>query len=95
MSSYNKTTWDWKSLLLTFILLMIIAGCMNGSDPEGTEKVLREQGYTEIQTQGYRWFAGGRDEHRVTEFTALSPAGYKVTGVVTKSFFRGSTIRLD
>lgn len=74
-----------------FAIILVAIGC---DDPNGSERVLRQSGYTNIKAGGYRYIYNGNDDY-VTEFSATSPNGEKVTGVVTYSWGKGRTIRLD
>lgn len=64
------------------------------TDPEGAKQTLLRNGYIDIRMQGYSWFGCAESDNYATEFTAKSPAGYQVHGVVCSSIFgKGSTIR--
>lgn len=65
------------------------------TDKSGAIKTLENQGYTDIQITGYRWFMSGRDDVYSTGFKARSPNGKDVSGAVTSGIFKGSTIRFD
>lgn len=78
------------ALLLT---LAALAGC---TEPERATQVLAAQGYSEIQITGYDAFACSKDDTYHTGFTAKSPVGVRVKGVVCAGLmFKGSTIRFD
>lgn len=78
-----------RTLLVVGTLLL--CSCTH---PVTTERVLREAGYTNINVGGYAWFAGDEGDTFATKFTATSPTGAKVRGVVTKGPFKANTIRL-
>jgi len=80
-----------KLLFITVFALMLI-GC---SRPDATKQVLAKQGYTQIQTHGYGLFSCDEKDTFSTKFTALSPAGVRVSGVVCSGVFKGHTIRFD
>lgn len=73
------------------VLTFALTGC---TAPKHATRVLSEQGYTEIRAGGYDWLGCGRDDDFATKFTALSPAGKPVRGVVCSGWWKGSTIRL-
>ena len=76
--------------LLTFLMIMS-AGCTNSSD---AKKALESEGFSNIQTQGYGWFACSKDDTFSTKFTAVNSQGKKVSGVVCSGLlFKNSTIR--
>ena len=64
-------------------------------DVEGAQKTLKQSGYIPIQVGGYGWFSGSKSDWYSTKFKAIGPLKDTVTGVVTKGFFKGSTVRLD
>ena len=65
-------------------------------DSARTKQVLEQQGYLDIVPAGYGWFACGDDDFYSTRFSAISPSGHRVAGVVcTGLFLKASTIRFD
>ena len=81
--------------LSTFALvagLMLLTAC---SDESNTERVLSDQGFTDIQTTGYAFFGCGKDDSFHTGFVAKSPIGKTVSGVYCSGWFKGGTIRFD
>lgn len=73
-------------------------GC---SDREGAEKKLEEMKYKNIEYVGQPWvaFAGSKGDLYADEFKATPPGAEKgdsskVDVVVTKGWFKGSTIRI-
>lgn len=82
-----------KSLIAALILgCLSITACTDGPN---AIRVLKAQGYTDIEMTGYRYGMGGEGDTYVTGFRAKSPAGVEVTGAVCSGFLKGSTIRLD
>jgi hypothetical protein len=78
---------------LLALIVVLLAAC---TQPERATEVLRQQGYTEIQITGYDAFACSKDDTYHTGFTAKSPNGSSVKGVVCAGLmFKGSTIRFD
>lgn len=76
------------SLILGFILACI--------DDQSTRRVLTQQGYSDIEITGYRWFGCSKDDWYHTGFKAKSSSGLDLTGVVCEGmFFKGNTIRFD
>lgn len=69
------------------------------TDKEGAKRVLEANNYKSIEVYKVAYpkaaFYGGRDDFYVTGFNAVSPNGTPVTGVVTRGFWKGSTIRLN
>lgn len=79
---------------MKFVLLALTALLFSCSDATEAERVLRENGYQNIQTQGYDFFKCGRDDWYATKFQATAPGGTEVTGTVCSGLlFKGSTIR--
>jgi hypothetical protein len=73
-------------------MLVFVSAC---SDPSGASKVLRDNGYTNITTTGYRFFACSERDIFSTGFVAKSPNGTTVTGAVCEGLLKGKTIRFD
>ena len=59
------------------------------------ERVLTEQGYTNIEAGGYGWLSCSEDDAFKTNFEAIAPNGKRVTGTVCSGWFKGATIRFD
>ena len=64
-------------------------------DPDGAYDVLETNGYSAISITGRRFFGCGESDVFRTGFSAKSPNGQWVTGVVCKGIFKGHTIRFD
>ena len=79
-----------KKILLIIVATCIISAC---SDNNGAIKALKEQGYTNIQITGYKWFGCGSGDNFSTGFEATSATGIPVNGVVCSGWFKGATIR--
>jgi hypothetical protein len=95
----KKYTLTELGVLLGFIVcsLGLVYLCSGGCvDTEGTQRVLRQQGYTEVEITGWRPFAAGKEDFYATGFRAKAPNGEITTGTVTKGFlFKGATVRFD
>lgn len=91
MKKYNRSLRLWALALATCSAL-VLSGC---TDAPTAERVLRQNGYTEIETTGYRAFMGGKEDTYVTGFRAKSPSGQIVTGAVCSGWMKGATIRFD
>ena len=93
-----KKTIDYIfTLIVLFLFLLVFTvilphGCTH---PESTVRVLEEQGYTNVQITGWRPLSVDKNDIYSTGFTAISPKGNEVTGVVTSGLFKGNTVRLD
>ena len=72
--------------------LALLAAC---TDVPNATRVLREAGYTDITTTGYRAWMCSKDDNYSTGFRATGPTGHRVSGAVCRGVFKGSTIRLD
>lgn len=83
-------------VIIIGLLVVMFSGPLFGVDKEGATRVLRAQGYSEVQITGYRWFTGDKNDFYHTGFSAKSPNGTAVTGTVTKGFWwKANTVRLD
>ena len=79
--------------LMFIASILLLAGCTKEDD---TKRILTDQGFTDVQTTGYRPFACGDDYTFRTGFTAKAPVTKKqVTGVVCSGFLKGSSVKFD
>jgi hypothetical protein len=76
-------------LVIMFVLFVSLAASC--THPSEAQRVLQEQGYTNIETGGYAWFSCGEGDHYQTKFTATSPSGHRVIGVVCSGLLLKST----
>jgi hypothetical protein len=81
-----------KKILAIALIALSLSGC---TQPERTERVLAENGYTNVRITGYTFFGCGQGDAFHTEFVAVSPTGKTVSGVVCSGLFKGATIRFD
>ena len=76
------------------VIAFVLSACSNS---ERATEVLRDEGYTQIETDGYAWYGCGEHDDVRTVFNARSPGGRRVNGVVCcglLSFSKGCTVRL-
>lgn len=71
--------------ILLLCTTLIMNACTNESD---ARRVLEEQGYTEIHFTGYDMFGCSEDDTYRTGFTATSPTGHRVSGVVCGGYMK-------
>lgn len=75
----------------TALACLWLSGC---TDQRTARRVLEQQGYTDIRVGGFDPFACSDDDTYSTKFTATTPYGARVSGVVCSSqFFKGATVR--
>jgi hypothetical protein len=79
-------------LILGILCLLSLFGCTNESR---AQKILDQEGYTEVSFTGYKPFACSEDDSTKTGFSATSQSGSIVTGVVCCGLMKGCTIRYD
>lgn len=80
-----------KILTLILFALISLVGC---TDSESTRQILSQQGYTDIKIEGYAFTGCSEDDKVHTEFTARSPNGTYVQGVVCCGLlFKNCTVR--
>lgn len=89
--SFGLVIATWVGIALFFIFLAPRA-C---TAPDDARRVLSQEGYTQVQLTGYRYWSCGRDDSFHTGFTALSPNKQTVTGTVCSGWLKGHTTRLD
>lgn len=77
---------------LLVIIALLFTSCVNEKE---ANRVLTQQGYTDIELCGYAWFACGRSDTYSTCFKATNHVGNKIEGVVCSGLlFKNSTIRI-
>lgn len=75
------------------IAALLLVACTN---PDGATRVLKENGFKDVQITGYKWLTCSEDDIYHTGFRAIGPVGTKVSGTVCEGlFFKNSTIRFD
>ena len=79
------------------LILIVVIGMLTAcTRPDNAVRILQEQGYTDIQITGYKWFACSKDDSTATGFMAKSANGMKIEGTVCSGWvFKNSTIRFD
>jgi hypothetical protein len=82
-------------LFFIFVIFIVIFSARGCTDASGATRVLTQQGYTNIEITGHRWWGASQGDTYVTGFKAISPNGHPVTGYVTSGWLKGSTIRFD
>ena len=81
--------------ILAIGLVIALAGC---TDAQNAHRVLSNAGYTDVQITGYQMFGCGRDDAVRTGFTAKSPSGVYVSGIVCQGWgwlSKAATIRFE
>jgi hypothetical protein len=81
-----------KRIILLGILVATLTGC---TDPKRATRVLNQQGFSDIQMTGYRFFICDKNDTFSTGFKAISPSGSDVTGAVCEGWLKGATVRFD
>ena len=79
-------------LLILIAASILVSGC---TKPDGTQRVLKQQGFTDIQITGYRPFMCSDRDTFCTGFTAKGPNGDRVSGAVCSGWLKGATVRFD
>ena len=77
--------------LLIAIWTLIIVSCTSESD---AKRILKYDGYENVQITGYRFFDCGKDDSFRTGFIATKN-GRTIEGVVCGGLLKSSTIRID
>jgi hypothetical protein len=85
-----------KRTLLIIAAALSLSACF--TDPQNTNRVLTEAGYSHIQITGFRFYGCDKNDSIHTGFKAVGPTGHPVTGVVCSGyglFGKSNTIRID
>lgn len=78
--------------LSALLLAVAISGC---TDADSARRALENNGFTEIEITGWRWFGCDQKDAFHTGFRALNTNGRQIEGVVCSGWFKGSTVRYD
>ena len=81
-----------NKLLIVVVSVLMITGCTRSGQ---AERILEENGYTNIDVGGYGFLSCSDDDVFRTNFTATSPNGKRVSGTVCSGLLKSSTIRFD
>jgi len=80
--------------MIKFLGILIIAIFFTGcTSKEEAERVLQNEGYTNIKITGYDFLACSTDDIFHTGFIAMNREGKVIEGTVCSGWFKGSTIR--
>jgi hypothetical protein len=79
-------------IVAVYLVPAFLVGC---TSPDTAQRTLSGSGYTKVVLTGYRFLGCGEDDLYHDGFEAVGPSGQRVTGVVCRGPFKGSTIRLD
>lgn len=78
------------------ILLICVLGLTACTDPKNAQRILEDNGYTDVRLTGYSWFSCGQGDTYRDGFIAKSPVGRDVEGTVCSGWlFKNSTIRFE
>lgn len=78
--------------IIALCVLIALVGCTR---VDSATKVLQDEGYSNVQITGYRYFGCSKDDHFHTGFKATGPTGRPVSGIVCQGILKGGTVRLD
>jgi hypothetical protein len=86
-----------KLIFISFFLCVLIWYAIPAySDrTDSVNKVLKNSGYTEIESLGFSLWGCSRDDYFRTKFKAVNLVGNRVSGYVCEGILKGKTIRLD
>lgn len=76
-------------------ILLFTVGPRCCTRPDAANRLLQQQGFSNVEITGWRPFMAGKDDTVSTGFEATAPNGERVSGAVTGGFFKGSTVRFD
>jgi hypothetical protein len=82
-----------KKVLATIATLLLCTSCVPSEVFSRSQQAIADQGYTNIQYQGYEWFACGQEDQFGLRYAATAPNGRRVTLAACSGWFKGVTIR--
>lgn len=77
------------------VLVLALASGIGMTDADDATRVLGDSGFRSIKITGYKFFGCGDSDFFHTGFSAISPSGRRVTGVVCKGIIKKNTVRID
>lgn len=90
---------DWGYMIVMLILITAISAAgpifSKSYKGEDTIRILKAEGYQDVELTGYKWFTCGKDDMFANGFKATGKNGTTITGCVCSGLFKGNTIRLD
>lgn len=81
-----------KKILVLLGVVLSVSSCTQEDD---ALRILRSQGFHNIQITGFRFFGCDEKDTFHTGFVATSQSGQRLSGVVCSGFLKGSTVRFD
>lgn len=84
-----------KKILIFLSIIMLSISCSSDSDFEKGKKQLEQQGYTNIENTGHKWFCCDKNDGWSTGFKCKNNKGEVVEGCFCSAAFKGVTIRFD
>lgn len=82
------------AVLFAFVLLIAIAILSGGSHSKTrAENAVRATGATNVDLDGWAWFACGKGDTYAWKFTAENATGQAVEGAVCCGILKGCTVR--
>lgn len=84
-----------KAKLIAIILAvgLFTPSCSLDQTFARSEQAITDLGYTNVQYQGWAWFACSEDDNFSLRYTAVSQSGRPVTLVACSGWFKGVTVR--
>ena len=82
-----------KKIITTMTALLLCTSCASDQTFAVSEQAIADQGYTNIQYQGWAWMACGEDDSFALKYSANAPNGRSVTLVACSGVFKGVTVR--
>jgi hypothetical protein len=89
MSRARKIKLGVTEVISLLTIVGVIIANVGYADPIGTQKVLEDEGYTDIVVGGRQYFGCDRNFYR-TQYTAKNSRGIAVHGLVCKSIIDGA-----
>lgn len=78
--------------IIIILSIFLLSAC---TDEETAQRVLEENGFTDIKLTGHKSWCCAKDDHMSTGFTAKTLSGKTVSGCVCNSWGKGATIRFE
>ena len=82
-----------KLLALLLLIGVSTTSCASEQTFIQSEQAIKDLGYSQVEYQGWAWYACGEDDNFSLKYTAVSQSGRQVTLAACSGFFKGVTVR--
>jgi len=79
--------------LAAIVVLLLCTSCAPSEVFTKSEQTIADQGYSQIQYEGWAWFSCGEEDQFALKYSAIARSGRPVILAVCSGWFKGVTLR--